>query len=89
MREVKTWHLYIEPFTKVDYIWITGLGCVLTIKNPEPEEVTLPSGTRRYFKAAPWIEVETTCEKQQSMLQLKYGESLYLKAIKTDYVWMD
>ena len=86
MREVKTWHLYQEPFTEIDYIWITGLGCGLAIKNPEPEVVTFLSGTRSYFKAAPWIEVETTCEKQQSMLQLKYGESLYLKEIKTDYV---
>lgn len=79
VRELKIWHLYKEPFIKTDYIWIKGLGCDLTVHNPEPENITLASGTRQFYKAAPWIEVETTSEKQQSMLQLKYGDLLYLK----------
>ena len=81
---IKTWGLYLENFTKIDYIWITGLGCALAIKNPEPENITLPSGTRQYFKAAPEILITTTCEKQQSMLQLKYGDSIYLKECRID-----
>jgi hypothetical protein len=78
-RELKIWHLHKEPFTKTDYIWITGLDCTFTMHNPEPETITLASGTRQYYAAAPWIEIQTTCDKQQSMLQLKYGNSLSLK----------
>ena len=77
-RELKIWHLHKEPFTKTDYGWITGLGCDLTVHNPEPENITLASGTRQYYAAAPWIEIQTTCDKQQSMLQLKFGNLLYL-----------
>lgn len=85
LREIKTWHLYKDPFTEIDYIWINGLNCSLTIHNPEPETITLASGTRQYYKAAPWIEIETTSDKQQSMLQLKYGDSMYLKEIRNEY----
>ena len=86
MRELKIWRLCTETFTKTDYIWITGLGCDLTIHNPEPETITLYSGTRQYYKEAPWIEIITTCDKQQSMLQLKFGNSLYLKEHLVEYV---
>ena len=74
-RELKIWRLNKEPFTKTDYIWIKELGCDLTVHNPEPETITLASGTRQYYG----IEIQTTCDKQQSMLQLKYGDSLSLK----------
>ena len=84
-RELKIWHLYKEPFTEIDYIWIKGLDCTLTIRNPEPVNITLPSGTQQYYKAAPWFEIETTCDKQQSMLQLKYGDLLYLKEHLVEY----
>ena len=86
MYEFKIWRLCKETFTEIDYIWITGLGCDLTINNPEPETVTLASGTRRYYKEAPWIEIVTTCDKQQSMLQLKYGDSIYIREHVVNYV---
>jgi hypothetical protein len=81
----KIWGLYLENFTEIDYTWITGLGCELSIIRPEPENITLPSGTRQYYKAAPEILITTTCDKQQSMLQLKYGDSLYLKEHRVEY----
>ena len=81
-RELKIWRLNKEPFTKTDYIWIKELGCDLTVHNPEPENITSASGTWQYYAAyyaaAPWIEIQTTCDKQQSMLQLKFGNLLYL-----------
>ena len=84
-REIKIWSLYKEPFTEIDYIWIKGLDCTLTIKNTKPIEINTLSETQYCQGPAPWIEIETTCDKQQSMLQLKYGDLLYLKEHSVEY----
>lgn len=79
MTEIKTWRLNVQPFEENDYKWITSIGCKLDIEPAKTEEITLPSGTRsRFVSEGPKITVETTCEKQQIMLQLRYGNSMWL-----------
>jgi hypothetical protein len=44
-------------------------------------EFSTLNGTQvRYTAESPTIEITTTCEKQVSMLKLKYGDALHLKS---------
>lgn len=80
LTEIKNWYLILDTFTKNDYIWITSIGCNITVTPPLTQTVNLLNGTTiHYVTEAPRIEIETTCKQQQSMLQLKYGDLLYLK----------
>lgn len=82
MTHKKIWSLFRPNPTHEDAIFIKGLGCEVKVIVPEPIEVTSANG--RSWKVQteyPHIELTTTCEKQESMLHLKYGDELRLKTI--------
>lgn len=80
----KQWCLYRSELSPDDKIFLSGLAVELDIIVPEPVEYTATNGTRwRYTAENPHIRIETTCEKQEMMLQLKYGDELVLQQVTT------
>ena len=75
MTHKKIWTLYKPKADYADATYIVGLGCELEVIIPEWQEFT------PYPAENPYIEITTTCEKQESMLYLKYGDELHLKSI--------
>lgn len=76
----KEWILYKDKFDNTDYTWITGLGCHVEVDRDDPKEVQMYGQTFHYLGRNPMIIVFTTCEKQESMLKLKYGDDLGLRS---------
>ena len=79
MTHKKIWTLYKPKADYTDATYIMGLGCEVEVIMPKWEEFEIAGGTRgRYCAKDPYIEIKTTCEKQESMLYLKYGDELQL-----------
>jgi hypothetical protein len=75
------WTLIKPDADDTDAIFLTGLGCAIQLHIPEPLEFSTLNGTQvRYTAESPTIEITTTCEKQVSMLKLKYGDALHRKS---------
>ena len=82
MTHKKIWTLYKPDATEIDATFIMGLGCEVEVIMPKPVEFETSAGTRWYVQNEhPHIEIMTTCEKQESMLYLKYGDEIRLKTI--------
>jgi hypothetical protein len=82
MTHKKIWTLYKPKADYADATYIMGLGCAVEVIMPKWEEFTTVGGTQgRFYAEDPHIEITTTCEKQESMLYLKYGDELRLKTI--------
>lgn len=78
----KIWTLIKPDANDADAIFLTGLNCKIEIHIPEPIEFSTLNGTQvRYTAETPTIEITTTCEKQEMMLKLKYGDDLSIKQI--------
>ena len=78
----KVWILYKPDADYSDATYIMGLGCEVEVIMPKWYEFTSVNGIRsQYLAENPHIEIVTTCEKQESMLYLKYGDELRLKHI--------
>ena len=53
---------------------------------PEWQDFETLNGTRwRYQNENPYIKITTTCEKQEMMLKLKYGDELVLSETTTSF----
>jgi hypothetical protein len=75
------WTLIKPDADDTDAVFLTGLDCKIELHIPEPMEFSTLNGTQvRYTVESPTIEITTTCEKQVSMLKLKYGDALHLKS---------
>ena len=82
MTHKKIWTLYKPDANYSDATYIMGLGCAVEVIMPKPVEFETSAGTRWHvLNEHPYIEITTTCEKQESMLYLKYGDDLRLNAI--------
>ena len=82
MTHKKIWTLYKPNADYADATYIMGLGCAVEVIMPEWQDFESLNGTRwRYQNENPYIEIITTCKKQESMLYLKYGDELQLKSI--------
>lgn len=82
MTHKKIWTLYKPDATHVDATYIMGLGCEVEVVMPEWQEFTFSGGFRGQFSSRdPYIKITTTCEKQETMLYLKYEDDLRLKTI--------
>ena len=75
----KFWSLTKPQADETDAIFLCGLGCIIEVDIPEPMTFTTHRGTFQYNSGRlPTIKITTTCEKQESMLKLKYGDALHL-----------
>jgi hypothetical protein len=75
----KVWLLQRPNATDIDATFLFGLGCEVKVEIPEPLHFETVNGTRvQYCAELPTIKITTTCEKQEMMLKLKYGEELVL-----------
>ena len=82
MTHKKIWTLYKPKADYADATYILGLGCAVEVIMPKPIAFETLNGTRwQVQNEHPHIEITTTCEKQESMLYLKYGDELRLKTI--------
>ena len=80
----KVWLLQKPDATDIDSTFLFGLGCKVEVKIPEPLHFETVNGTRvQYLAESPTIKITTTCEKQEMMLKLKYGDKLLLSEITT------
>jgi hypothetical protein len=80
----KLWTLSKPDATQSDSTFLFGLGCSIEVVVPEPIEFIAPTGSRwkfTYTPENPYIKIETTCEKQEMMLKLKYGDELRLQQV--------
>jgi hypothetical protein len=80
----KLWTLSKPDATQSDATFLFGLGCEVKVVMPEWQDFITSNGTRwRYQNENPYIEIITTCEKQETMLKLKYGDNLVLEETTT------
>jgi hypothetical protein len=78
----KLWTLSKPDATEIDATFLFGLGCEVEVVMPEWQDFETSNGTRwRYQNENPYIKITTTCEKQEMMLKLKYGDELQLTSI--------
>jgi hypothetical protein len=84
MTTIKIWILDKPDADQIDATFLFGLSCKVEVKIPEPLHIETMNGTRvQYLAERPTVEITTTCEKQESMLKLKYSNNLYL--LKVEY----
>jgi hypothetical protein len=75
----KLWTMTKPDATQIDATFLFGLGCEVEVVMPEWQDYITSNGTRcRYINENPYIKIITTCEKQEMMLKLKYGDKLLL-----------
>jgi hypothetical protein len=80
----KLWTMVKTDATETDAIFLFGLGCDVEVVMPEWQDFETLNGTRwRYLNENPYIKITTTCEKQEMMLKLKYGDELVLSETTT------
>jgi hypothetical protein len=82
MTHKKIWILYKPNATEIDATFIMGLGCAVEVIVPQPIDFISPAGSRWHVQSEePYIEIITTCKKQETMLYLKYGDEFRLKEV--------
>lgn len=81
-----------QPYQKIDSVLVDGERWYTIKCNKEVaewQEFTSAGGTRwRQLAEKPYIEIKTISEKQESMLQLKYSNNLYLSRIEYEDIDM-
>ena len=78
--EYKVWALAVSKLNDSDIVWLQGLKVetkVEALTNKVYTQGQMVHQVVTGFK----IDVITTCEKQENMLKLKYGDDLVLKAV--------
>jgi hypothetical protein len=80
MQERKIWSLSISTITESDLLWLKGLGVKIKVETLT-NQVYLAGQISKVVVTGHRIEIITTCEKQETMLQLKYSKNLHLNSI--------
>lgn len=73
----RTWLFLKESVNNSDLLWLKSLGISVRIDEPT-KEIFAANGTRWEMKGKPSITLETTTDKQSSMLYLKYDNDILL-----------
>lgn len=73
---VSTWALAHNGFNESDYLWCKGLGVEIEVEILYNTVYSYGSETK--MVAGKSIRIKTTCEKQETMLKLKYADNLQL-----------
>lgn len=68
-----------------DIIWARGLDCSIRYDDEITENLSTYSLTVRVVIHPPRLTITSTCEKQESMLKLKYGDSLRLMQVYNEH----
>ena len=79
MHTITTWVLLKDNFTEDDILWCKGLDVKVDIE-PLYRTIHVSGATKQYCTGV-HIELQTHCEKQETMLQLKYSEQLIKKNV--------
>lgn len=79
MKTVKTWILSKKSLDESDSTWITSNSDNVEIKHYTQEVIGY--GWQKKVPFSVEIFITTSCEKQESMLHLKYGDRLKLYRI--------
>ena len=80
MQTYKVWALAIDQVTDNDILWLKGLGVDVKYE-PMTNKVYSAGHKVTEYVTGHKIDVITTCEKQETMLQLKYGDDFVLKSV--------
>lgn len=80
----KLWIVRKTKFNESDIRVIQGLGCEFDLKLDESQEIYANGKVYRYVGSPPILTITTTCEKQESMLKLKYDDRLILMQVYHD-----
>jgi hypothetical protein len=79
MKTIKVWRLFKPDADYSDADFLSGLGCRIEVDIPDPELFTVSGKTYRYTgPSQSTIDIYTTCEEQEMMLKLKYGDLILL-----------
>jgi hypothetical protein len=79
MSDYKVWELVVDSISNNDAIWLKSASWDVRV-SPLTDRVSTLSGYSELCTGHQ-IVVITTCEKQESMLKLKYGDRLVLKSV--------
>jgi hypothetical protein len=80
MQTYKVWALTVSELDNNDILWLKGLG--VDVKSEALTNKVYMSGSVVSEVCTGYkIDVITTCEKQETMLQLKYADDLVCKAV--------
>ena len=80
----KQWRLYKKDTTAIDIKFIVGLGCAVRVDEPEPAKLIGPDGKiYHYYPTNSTVYIVSTCEKQEMMLKLKFGDELIIQQVTT------
>jgi hypothetical protein len=80
MSTTKVWYLIKPDFSSDDLEFINRLNCKIEITEDIMDVVDAYGRVWQYKNGHTTVEVSATCDKQESMLQLKYAEYLKLKS---------
>lgn len=79
MQTYKVWALTIKQITRNDALWLKGLGVDVRCE-PLTNQIYASGKVVTEYVTGYKIDVITTCDKQETMLKLKYGDDLVLKS---------
>ena len=79
MDTYKVWALAIDEVTDNDVLWLRGLGVEVKCEALTNRVYSAGFAVSQYVTGYK-IDVTTTCDKQEMMLKLKYGDDLVLKS---------
>lgn len=79
MQTYKVWALTINQITSNDSLWLKGLGVDVKCEALTNQIYSSGNAVSQYVTGYK-IDVITTCDKQENMLKLKYGDDLVLKS---------
>ena len=78
--EYKVWALTVSSLNESDIVWLQGLKVETKVEHLTNKVYTQGQMVSRVVTGLK-IDVITTCEKQETMLKLKYGDDLVLKSV--------
>lgn len=80
MDTYRVWALTINQITSSDALWLKGLGVDVRCE-PLTNQIYASGKVVTEYVTGYKIDVITTCDKQETMLKLKYGDDLVAKSV--------
>lgn len=74
----KVWTIDVDSTVYGNIKFLTSIGIKATLMQDDPKVIDWQGKSYRYAGRPSRVEFETTCEKQETMLKLLYGDKLLL-----------